>query len=105
MKSMGLGTAVDALTSLARVYEVPLVLYVSWAGYRGRDVPHHNVLGEVLGPFLDSLRIPSVRHTIGRLDEFAAALHRAVRTAREGRCPVALLGVPAELEGVDAGAA
>jgi|GEM_PF-1544479 len=97
MKSMGLGTAVDAITSLVKVYELPLVLYVSWVGYRGRDVPHHNVLGEVLEPTLAGLGIPSVRHTIGRPAEMLAAVRRAVALARRGPGPVAVLAVPAQL--------
>lgn len=97
MKSMGLGNAIDAVTSLAAVYELPVVLYLSWAGHAGRDVPHHNALGRVLGPVLTALRIPYVRHVIGRADEFSDAMHRAVTTARSRSGPVALLGVPAAL--------
>jgi sulfopyruvate decarboxylase subunit alpha len=105
MKSMGLGNAIDALTSLAGVYELPMVLYLSWAGHAGRDVPHHNALGEVLEPVLTALRIPYTRQVIGRTGELAEGMRRAVATARSHGGPVALLGVPAALAGGDADAA
>ncbi|MFC6084150.1 thiamine pyrophosphate-binding protein [Sphaerisporangium aureirubrum] len=98
MKSMGLGNATDALTSLAQVYGVPLPLYVSWHGYLGRDVPHHNVLGEVLADVLAALRIPVVRHVMGE-GTFKTALAETVALARDRGAPAALLGVPAHLAG------
>ncbi|MEO3814438.1 hypothetical protein ABGB17_36035 [Sphaerisporangium sp. B11E5] len=98
MKSMGLGNAGDALTSLAQVYEVPLPMYIAWHGHRGGDVPHHNVLGEVLAEVLDALRVPVVRHVMGT-GTFAAALAETTTLARARNRPAALLGIPAHLAG------
>jgi phosphonopyruvate decarboxylase len=95
-KSMGLGNATDVLTSLAQVYEVQLPLYISWHGFLGRDVPHHNVLGEVLGEVLRALHVPVVRHVMGA-GSFATGLAETVALARARGAPVALLGVPAHL--------
>lgn len=96
MKSAGLGTCVDALTSLVAVYRVPLVLLVSWAGYAGRDVPHHNVIGEVVEPLLEALRVPVHRVFLGD----PASVGRGLRAARDAagrhRTAAALLGVPDE---------
>ncbi|HEU4730030.1 MAG TPA: thiamine pyrophosphate-binding protein [Kofleriaceae bacterium] len=97
MKSAGLGTCVDALTSLVEVYRIPLVLLISWAGYAGRDVPHHNVIGEVLEPVLEALRIPARPARLGDPADVARALRAAREAAERDRTVVAVLGIPADL--------
>jgi sulfopyruvate decarboxylase TPP-binding subunit len=98
MESSGFGNILDALTSLAIVFEVPVVLFIAWAGYKGRDVPHHNSIGEPLEAILGALDVEIVR--VGLDDppeEVAAAIGTALRAA-EGRCrPAAVLGIPANL--------
>ncbi|MER7208951.1 thiamine pyrophosphate-binding protein [Streptosporangium sp. NPDC000239] len=94
MKSAGLGTCVDALTSLALVYRVPLVLMVSWAGHDGRDVPHHNVIGGPAPAVLDALGIPVLRCRLADPAQVAERLRAALRTARSSRIPVAVLCAP-----------
>lgn len=97
MKSAGVGTATDALTSLAKVYGIPLVLLVSWCGYRGVDVPHHNVIGEPLEPVLSALGIPYGCTLIDDVDTFRTALKEALETARSCRVPAAVLAIPRSL--------
>ncbi|MER5887195.1 thiamine pyrophosphate-binding protein [Streptomyces sp. NPDC001941] len=94
MKSAGLGTCVDALTSLAIVYRVPLVLLVSWAGHDGRDVPHHNVIGEPAPAVLRALGIPSLRCRFGDFQGIAAQLRGAREQAALVGGPVAVLCAP-----------
>jgi phosphonopyruvate decarboxylase len=94
MKSAGLGTAVDALTSLAKIYEIPVVLLVSWAGYRGRDIPHHNVIGEAVVPLLDALGMPTRLARLDDPEQFAARLAEIARVSRGRLVPGALLGIP-----------
>ena len=98
MESSGLGNAIDALTSLAIVYEIPLVLFIAWAGYKGRDHPHHNAIGTPLEALLESLDI--ARFTIG-LDEdptaIASLIWEATTYAHRKQRPVAVLGIPEEL--------
>jgi phosphonopyruvate decarboxylase len=98
MESSGIGNAIDSLTSLAQVYELPMVLYIAWAGYKGRDVPHHNVIGRPLEHLLHELSIPIV-HCV--LDKRIRNLEKAIITARQlalaSSQPVALLGAPEEV--------
>jgi phosphonopyruvate decarboxylase len=94
MKSAGLGTCIDALTSLALVYRTELVLLVSWAGHDGQDVPHHNVIGEPAPAVLEALGIPVLRCRFGDTAEVAAQLRAARRTAADVRRPVAVLCAP-----------
>ena len=98
MESSGIGNAIDALTSLAIVYGIPLVLFIAWAGYQGRDIPHHNVIGEPLQPLLASLNIPTFEVGLGvSLDSIAPIIHQASLYAQSSSRPVAVLGIPEEL--------
>jgi sulfopyruvate decarboxylase TPP-binding subunit len=95
MESSGVGNAIDALTSLAIVCEAPLVVFVGWAGYEGRDVPHHNVIGEPLEPLLGTLGLPLVKVALDAAPgELAAAVGEALRLAESARRPAAVLGIP-----------
>jgi phosphonopyruvate decarboxylase len=96
MESSGLGNAIDALTSLATVFEIPLVVFVGWAGYRGQDAPHHNVIGEPLEPLLETLGVPAVQVELDAPPErIGAAVGEALLVAESERRPAALLGIPA----------
>ena len=98
MESSGIGNAIDALTSLATVYSIPLVLFIAWAGYKGRDIPHHNAIGQALLPMLRALEIPAIEVMLGGSSEaLAAAIKEAVMCARNVQRPVAVLGIPGEL--------
>ncbi|WP_212909859.1 thiamine pyrophosphate-binding protein [Streptomyces sp. TS71-3] len=94
MKSAGLGTCVDALTSLALVYRIPVVLLVSWAGHDGRDVPHHNVIGRPAPAVLKALGIPDLRCRFGDTAGIAEHLRAALKEAARVRGPVAVLCAP-----------
>ncbi|MFC5658043.1 thiamine pyrophosphate-binding protein [Streptomyces nogalater] len=94
MKSAGLGTCVDALTSLALVYRIPVVLLVSWAGHDGRDVPHHNVIGRPAPAMLQALGIPVLRCRFGDTAEIAEQLRAALKEAVFAGGPVAVLCAP-----------
>lgn len=94
MKSAGLGVCLDVLATLALVYEIPLVLLVSWTGYAGRDVPHHNAIGEPAAKLLQAI---GIRTRSCRLNDPVAVgegLTAALADARRSRAPVAVLGIP-----------
>lgn len=95
MKNAGLGNSIDALTSLVMIYDIPLVLLISWSGYQGQDVPHHNVIGEPLRPLIESLGLPIFEADLGGSNEHLAEVLRvATEHARSIQRPVAVLGVP-----------
>jgi sulfopyruvate decarboxylase subunit alpha len=98
MESSGFGNILDALTSLAIVFEVPLVMFIAWAGYKGRDVPHHNSIGEPLEDILRDLGLDTVRVGLeDPPDAVAAAIGTALRGAEARRRPAVVLGVPRSL--------
>lgn len=99
MESSGIGNAIDALTSLVTVYEIPLVLFIAWAGYKGRDCPHHNVIGKPLLPLLQALDIPMHEVSLAApLEQIAATIGQAAADAAMTHKTVAVLGIPEELE-------
>jgi phosphonopyruvate decarboxylase len=99
MESSGVGNAIDALTSLAMAYGVPMVIFVAWAGYRGRDVPHHNAIGEPLRPLFESLGVPIREVRLAQPPEdVAAALGRSLEEATQLELPAVVLGIPKKLE-------
>jgi phosphonopyruvate decarboxylase len=98
MESSGLGNAIDALTSLAIVYGIPIVLFIAWAGYKGRDVPHHNAIGEHLSSLLASLGIRTFQVSLGvPAETIAETIMEAATCAENTNKPVAVLGIPKEL--------
>ncbi len=98
MESSGLGNAIDALTSLADVYNIPLVLFIAWAGYKGRDIPHHNAIGKPLLSLLQDLAIPTFEVNLGSPSKaIASIIQQAATHANAISKPVAVLGIPEEL--------
>ncbi|HJT59509.1 MAG TPA: thiamine pyrophosphate-binding protein [Ktedonobacteraceae bacterium] len=99
MESSGIGNAIDALTSLATVYGIPLVLFIAWAGYKGRDCPHHNAIGVPLLPLLAALDIATYEVCLGdSWEHIASVIQQAVASATMTSKPVAVLGIPEELD-------
>ena len=57
MQNSGLGYSLNVLTSFNLIYEVPLLIVMSWRGY-GKDAIEHNIIGEKITSILDSVEIP-----------------------------------------------
>lgn len=93
MENSGLGTSCDALTSLAKVYRLPIPMLVAWAGYKGEDVPHHNVMGLGTEALLDAFQVPwFVMPT--DVSELKPFLENVFDTAYRLQTPVAILVLP-----------
>ena len=59
MQNSGYGTIGDALTSLAQLYKLPMLLIISWRGLEpDRDFPEHSIMGEVTQEVLASYQVP-----------------------------------------------
>ncbi len=87
MQNSGLGNCLNALASLNAIYDVPLVLLVSWRGYQGNDAPEHILMGEAMPALMETFGIPAkpvepgedadaVRAKIAWVHEQAAATRR-----------------------------
>ena len=58
MQNSGLGVSVNALASLHTLYEIPVLLVISWRGEDRSDAPEHWMMGEIMTPVLDLMKIP-----------------------------------------------
>jgi phosphonopyruvate decarboxylase len=58
MQNSGLGVSVNALASLHGLYEIPVLLVISWRGEDRSDAPEHWTMGEITAPLLDLLHVP-----------------------------------------------
>ena len=57
MQNSGLGVSINALTSLALLYKIPMLLIISWRGYQGNDTPEHLLMGRYMLDFLKTMKI------------------------------------------------
>jgi len=88
MQNSGLGTSINALTSLVLLYQTPLLLIISWRGYQGKDAPEHLFMGKYMIDFLKIMKIPA---EILEKDVLEEQLMRASRIMEEQKIPVALI--------------
>lgn len=88
-QNSGLGNAVSPLTSLARLFGLPLLLVVTWRGEPGRpDAPQHDLMGAITPELLTLMGIPHERAP-AEPDQLAACLGRLAEAAAHG--PAALV--------------
>ncbi|MBN2228625.1 MAG: sulfopyruvate decarboxylase subunit alpha [Candidatus Thorarchaeota archaeon] len=89
MQNSGFATIGDALTSLAQLYRLPMLLMISWRGLEAdRDFPEHSIMGEVTEGTLTSYRIP---YWELKQDNWQKIIQSAVDKMKETSRPVALL--------------
>jgi phosphonopyruvate decarboxylase len=75
-QNSGLGNAVNPLTSLSFPFRIPTLLIVTWRGQPGlADEPQHELMGEITGAMLDTMRIARREFptTAGAVEEALAA--------------------------------
>lgn len=91
MQNSGLGVSLNALGSLHVLYQLPVLLLVTWRGFQGKDAPEHLVMGAVLPGLLDLFDIPHRAPDAGAL---LADVDWAAETCATSRKPVALVVKP-----------
>lgn len=91
MQNSGLGVSLNALGSLHILYEMPVLLAITWRGFEGKDAPEHLVMGRVLPDLLDLFEIP---HRAPFADALDADVAWAAEELRRTRKPVALVVRP-----------
>jgi sulfopyruvate decarboxylase subunit alpha len=88
MQNAGLGNSINALTSLVLLYQIPMLLIISWRGYQGKDAPEHLFMGKYMLDFLKVMKIPT---EIIEKDILEEQVMRASRIMEEQKTPVALI--------------
>jgi phosphonopyruvate decarboxylase len=59
MQNSGLGNSISVLASLVLLYEIPLLLLISWRGYQGKDAPEHIIMGKATVKLLEDIGVPT----------------------------------------------
>ena len=95
MQNSGLGGSVNALASLTTMYELPVLLVISWRGQGGKDAPEHILMGEIMTPILDLLKIP---HRVLTPEPIGQQVAWAKQTMLSKKYPVALIAPGGILE-------
>ncbi|MHA1963242.1 MAG: thiamine pyrophosphate-binding protein [Candidatus Thorarchaeota archaeon] len=89
MQNSGYATIGDALTSLAQLYKLPMLLIISWRGLEpDRDFPEHSLMGEVTEDTLGSYRVP---YWELKQEEWQQTIELVLTKMDETSRPVALL--------------
>jgi sulfopyruvate decarboxylase subunit alpha len=88
MQNSGLGVSVNALVSLNQIYDIPALLLISWRGQGGHDAPEHLIMGDVMEPFLQLLKIPFAVFDPATVAQEVARLTQPMLDTRK---PVALV--------------
>ncbi len=89
LQNSGLGNIGDALTSLAQLYKLPMLLLISYRGLLpDKDFPEHSIMGEVTEDFLKALKIP---YWILEYETWQKTMKEAIDTMEELQSPIALL--------------
>jgi sulfopyruvate decarboxylase subunit alpha len=89
MQNSGLGVSVNALASLHTLYEIPVLLVISWRGEDRSDAPEHWMMGEITAPVLDLLHVP--HRLLAPSEPMAAHVAWATGALESTRKPVALI--------------
>ncbi len=96
MQNSGLGVSANALASLTTMYAIPTLLVISWRGEGGNDAPEHILMGEIMLPLLDLLKIP--HRILSPNEPMAAQIGWAKETMLAKKYPVALIAPGGVLE-------
>jgi len=59
MQNSGLGNSINVLASLAILYKIPILMLISWRGYKGEDAPEHFIMGTSTIKLLEDIGIPT----------------------------------------------
>ena len=88
MQVSGLGNSINGMASLAIPYQIPFLMLISQRGELGEFNPAQIAMGRAARPVLDALDIQ--HFTLRRVEEVAALVDGAIKTAYTARRPVAL---------------
>lgn len=88
MQNSGLGSSFGVLTSLDILYEIPMLLLISWRGYQGKDAPEHLIMGRSTIKLLGNIGLPTLILTNEDVEEIIST---AVEIIEEKSIPTIIL--------------
>lgn len=89
MQNSGVGYCLNVLTSMLLIYDIPMVMVISWRGAAGsNDAVEHDIIGERLLDVLGSINVP---HVLLDPEAPEASVEECLRKVEEVQQPVALI--------------
>ncbi|MHA2226983.1 MAG: thiamine pyrophosphate-binding protein [Candidatus Hodarchaeales archaeon] len=89
MQNSGLGNIGDALTSLAQLYKLSMLILISYRGLKpDNDYPEHLIMGEVNEPVLKAFKVPYWDFSEHNWEE---RMKNSIKKMEEMKSPVVLL--------------
>ncbi|WP_342552226.1 thiamine pyrophosphate-binding protein [Paenibacillus sp. FSL R7-0652] len=88
MQNSGLGYCLNVLTSFNMIYELPILLVISWRGAYGDDAVEHDIIGDRLTHLLEAVEIPYVE--LGKQD-MEQTIAKAIEQLELTQKPAAIL--------------
>jgi sulfopyruvate decarboxylase alpha subunit len=88
MQNSGLGNTIGTLASLPLLYEIPLLLLISWRGYQGKDAPEHLIMGKSMLKLLEDFGVPAKILPNEKAEE---TISDAVKIMEEKNIPTAII--------------
>lgn len=88
MQNSGLGNSIGTLASLVLLYEIPLLLLISWRGYQGKDAPEHLIIGKSTTKLLEDIWMPTWVLPKEKAEE---TISDAVKIMEERSLPTAII--------------
>lgn len=88
MQNSGLGNSIGTLASLPLLYEIPLLLLISWRGYQGKDAPEHLIMGKSMLKLLEDIGVPTQLLSKEKAEKTVSS---AVKIMEERGTPTAII--------------
>ena len=82
MQNSGLGYSLNVLTSLNMIYDIPVLMLISFRGYAGKDAPEHLIMGRHCVELVETFGISS--KVCGK-DDLVSALADADKEIAKGK--------------------
>jgi phosphonopyruvate decarboxylase len=89
MQNSGLCNALNALTSLHSIYNIPALLIVTWRGEPAiKDAPEHDIMGKKLIGLLETFDLP---YKVITVEGYRKEIEEMVKKAKETEKPTVLI--------------
>lgn len=91
MQSGGIGNSLNALLSLAQVYQIPLPMIISWRGVYKEKIEAQKPMGEFLPAIFDAVKLPRV---LVEEEKDLWKIKDAINRSYEEKIPIGILISP-----------
>ena len=88
MQNSGLGYSLNAFTSLNLIYNIPILVIMSWRGKDGKDAPEHIIMGDIDKKLLQTARM---EYSLLNKENCEEVLKKAKKKIYEEKLPYTLI--------------